>query len=109
MTQPPAAIVEAAHQSGAICMLAHPGRSDGFVCYDRDLLDELRAEAAIDGIEAHYPVHTPEQVTLYLDYAAQHELLVSSGSDSHNPEKPPVRYRADLSRNFLERLGIRVG
>jgi 3',5'-nucleoside bisphosphate phosphatase len=108
MTQPPAEIVEAAHQSGAICMLAHPGRSDGFLCYDRDLLDELRAEAAIDGIEAYYPLHTPEQTALYLDYAAQYNLLVSSGSDSHHPEKPPIKYRAALSRHFLERLGIRV-
>jgi 3',5'-nucleoside bisphosphate phosphatase len=108
MTQPPTAIVEAAHQSGGICMLAHPGRSDGFICYDRDLLEELRAEAAIDGIEAHYPLHTPEQTALYLDYAAQYDLLVSAGSDSHHPEKPPLKYSANLSRDFLERLGIRV-
>lgn len=108
ITQPPAAIAEAAHQSGGICVLAHPGRSDGFVCYDRELLDGLRAEAAIDGLEAYYPLHTPEQTALYLDYAAQHNLLVSAGSDSHHPEKPPIKYRAGQSRKFLERLGIRV-
>jgi hypothetical protein len=105
-TNPPAVIVEAAHQSGALCILAHGGRSDGFVTYDEALLDELREEAPIDGIEAYYPLHSPEQTTLYLDYAARHNLLVSSGSDSHSPEKPPIKYRAELSRNLLERLGI---
>jgi 3',5'-nucleoside bisphosphate phosphatase len=108
MTHSPAAIVEAAHQSDAVCILAHPGRADGFVCYDRTLLDELRTEANIDGIEAYYPLHTPEQTAFYLDYAAQHGLLVSSGSDSHSIEKPPIPYRAELSQQLLERLGITI-
>ena len=44
-----AAIVEASHRSGAVCLLAHPGREDGFITYDVDLLDKLRQEAPIDG------------------------------------------------------------
>jgi predicted metal-dependent phosphoesterase TrpH len=108
MTHPPAAIVEAAHQSGAVCILGHPGRSDGFVCYDGDLLDELRAEAPIDGIEAYYPLHSDEQTAFYLDYAARHDLLVTSGSDSHSPDKPPVAYPAHYSEAFLKRLGIPI-
>ena len=44
--------VEAAHRSEAICILAHPGRHEtGFTFYDIDLLDQLRAEIPIDGIE----------------------------------------------------------
>jgi 3',5'-nucleoside bisphosphate phosphatase len=105
-TNPPAAIVEAAHQSGAVCILAHPGRDDGFVRYDEALLDELRAEAPIDGIEAYYPLHSEEQVAMYLDYANRHNLYLSSGSDSHSSEKPPMKYRAELSRKLLERLGV---
>jgi 3',5'-nucleoside bisphosphate phosphatase len=62
----------------------------------------------VDSIEAYYPMHAPEQVALYLDYARRHGLLVSSGSDSHGPEKTPVKYRAELSRHLLERLGIQV-
>lgn len=103
---PPAVIVEAAHQSGALCILAHPGRSDGFLCYDEALLDELREEANIDGIEAYYPRHSPEQTNIYEAYAARHDLVVSSGSDSHRPERPPIKYRAELSRQLLERLGV---
>jgi 3',5'-nucleoside bisphosphate phosphatase len=107
-TNPPAAIVEAAHQSGALCILAHPGRSDGFVRYDETLLDELRAEALIDGIEVYYPLHSDEQTAMFLDYANRHDLLISSGSDSHNPDKPPIKYRAELSRKLLERLGVEI-
>jgi 3',5'-nucleoside bisphosphate phosphatase len=108
MTHDPATIVEAAHQSGAVCILAHPGRSDGFVCYDRALLDELRSEAPIDGIETHYPLHTPDQTKMYQNYAQRHRLLTSAGSDSHGPDKPPIKYGAELSRELLERVGIQI-
>jgi predicted metal-dependent phosphoesterase TrpH len=103
-----AAVVEAAHQSGAVCLIAHPGREDGFVTYDAQLLDQLRREVPIDGLEVYYPVHTPAQTAMYLDYAQKHRLLTSSGSDSHNPDKKPIKYRADLSRDLLERVGIQI-
>ena len=35
-------------------------------------------------------------------------LLTSSGSDSHGPEKKPIKYRAELSQSLLERLGIQI-
>lgn len=108
MTHDPATIVAAAHQSGAVCMLAHPGRSDGFVCYDRDLLDELRREAPIDGIEVYYPAHTPAQTAMYRAYAEHHHLLVSAGSDSHSADKPPIKYSAELCRDLLNRVGIAI-
>lgn len=108
MTHPPAAIVEAAHHDGAVCILAHPGRPDFDLIYDVALLDELRADAPIDGLEVYYPTHTPEQTAQFLAYADQHHLLVSAGSDSHRPSKPPIPYRAELCRKLLQRLGIEV-
>ena len=104
----PAAVVEAAHQSGAVCLLAHPGREDGFVTYDVPLLDQFRQEVPIDGLEVYYPVHTPAQIEMYREYAQGHHLLTSAGSDSHGPDKPPIKYRAELSRGLLERVGIRI-
>lgn len=104
----PAAIVDAAHLSGAVCLLAHPGRGDGFVTYDVELLDQLRREAPFDGLEVYYPVHTPAQTVMYREYAQRHHLLTSAGSDSHGPDEPPVKYRAELSRSLLERVGIRT-
>jgi 3',5'-nucleoside bisphosphate phosphatase len=103
-----AAIAEACHQSGAVCLVAHPGREDGFVTYNIELLDQLRQEAPIDGIEVYYPLHTPEQTAMFLGYAQKHNLLISSGSDSHGPNKLPIKYPAELSRPLLERLGIQV-
>jgi 3',5'-nucleoside bisphosphate phosphatase len=103
------AVVDAAHRSGAVALIAHPGRSDGFVQYDVDLLDQFRAEAPIDGLEAYYPLHSPEQTEMFLAYAQKHDLLTSSGSDSHSAEKQlPIKYPAELSRDLLERVGIRV-
>ncbi|MFH2102338.1 MAG: hypothetical protein ABIJ39_03150 [Chloroflexota bacterium] len=103
-----AAVVEAAHQSSAVCLIAHPGSKDGFVTYDVQMLDKLRQEIPIDGLEVYHPKHTPAQTALYREYAEKHNLLVSSGSDSHSPDKPPIKYRAELSRDLLERVGIQI-
>lgn len=102
-------VVEAAHESGGVCLIAHPGRGDGYLCFDGDSLDALRAEVPIDGFEVHYPKHSPEQIAMYQAYADQHHLLTSAGSDSHTPDKPPIKYRAAWCRPLLERLGIQVG
>ena len=103
-----ATVVDAAHRSGAVCLIAHPGRGEGFTCYDAQLLDELRRQVPIDGLEVYYPAHTPEQIAMYREYAKTHRLLTSSGSDSHGPEKKPIKYRAELSQSLLERLGIQI-
>lgn len=103
-----AAVVDAAHRSGAVCLLAHPGRGDGFTCYDVDLLDELRRQVPIDGFEVYHPTHASEQIVMYRDYAQKHHLLTSSGSDSHGPEKKPIKFQAELSRRLLERVGIQL-
>jgi predicted metal-dependent phosphoesterase TrpH len=107
-TNDPAVIADATHRSGGICLLAHPGRKDGFITYDVRLLDEFRQEVPIDGLEVYYPVHTPAQTAMYRKYAQRHHLLTSAGSDSHGPGNPPIQYRADLSRSLLERVGVQI-
>jgi 3',5'-nucleoside bisphosphate phosphatase len=104
----PAAVLEAAHKSGAVCMLAHPGHGDGFVDYDTQRLDEFLQEAPVDGLEVYHPLHDFPKTGMYAEYARRHGLLISAGSDSHKPEKPPIKYRAESCRDLLERLGIRV-
>lgn len=103
-----AAAVDAAHRSGAVCLIAHPGRGEGYIRFDVNLLDELRRDVPIDGFEVYYPAHTPEQIAMYREYAQKYGLLTSSGSDSHGPEKKPIKYRAELSRHLLERLSIEL-
>ncbi len=102
--------VEAAHRSGAVCLIAHPGRREAhFTFYTPELLDQVRAEIPLDGIEVYHPMHTPELVETYLDYARQHRLLQSTGSDSHSlPSRMPIKYRAEISRALLERVGIEL-
>lgn len=107
-TNEPAAIVEAAHRSGGVCLLAHPGRGDGFVTFDVELLDQFREEAPVDGLEVDHPKNIPAQIGMYREYAQSHHLLTSAGSDSHGPEKSPIKYRAELCRDLLERVGVRV-
>ena len=107
-TAEPAVVVDAAHRSGAVCLLAHPGRGDGFVTFDLDLLDRFRRQAPIDGLEVYYPAHTPAQTEAFAEYARRHGLLTSAGSDSHGPDKPPIQYRAGLCRDLLQRVGIEV-
>lgn len=108
VTKDLAEVCDAVHRSGAVCLIAHPGRGDGYTSFDARLLDELRQEVPIDGFEVYYHAHTPEQVIMYREYAQAHQLLTSSGSDSHGPEKKPIKYRAGLSQKLLERLGIRI-
>jgi predicted metal-dependent phosphoesterase TrpH len=100
-----AAAVTAAHQSGGVILVAHPGRGGEFMRYDTDLLDQLRHEVPIDGLEVYYPRHSKAQTAKFRAYADQHQLLISAGSDSHRPTNPPVKYRAELCQRLLERLG----
>lgn len=102
--------VETAHRSGGVCLIAHPGRRDpGFTFYSLELLDQVRAEIPLDGIEVYHPTHTQELVETYLAYASKHKLLQSTGSDSHSiPSRLPIKYHAEISRELLERVGISV-
>ncbi len=105
--------VEIVHQSGGVALIAHPGRGQRqpqeFTFYTPHLLDQVRAEIPLDGIEVYYPTHPSELVATYLAYTQQHNLLVSAGSDSHGPPgRMPIKYRAELCQRLLERVGIQV-
>jgi len=105
-----ATTVDAAHRSGAVCLIAHPGRNErNFTFYDIALLDQVRAEVPLDGIEVYHPYHSPEMIKAYLEYVRKHNLLLSTGSDSHCiPSRMPIKHRAEISRELFERLGIQV-
>jgi len=107
---PIAEAVAAAHASGSLTMLAHPGRGEGEIQrYDPPLLLELLAEIPLDGLEVYYPTYTPEQTAAYAALAAERDLLVSAGSDSHGPrQRYPIRYPAERCAALLGRLGVVV-
>lgn len=102
--------VAAAHASGAVTLLAHPGRGGGEIHrYDPDQIEEMLADIPLDGIEVYYPTHTPAQTEAYKALARRRDLLVSAGSDSHGPrQRLPVPYSARCCAALLERCGVRV-
>ncbi|HEV2580955.1 MAG TPA: PHP domain-containing protein [Ktedonobacteraceae bacterium] len=102
--------VDTVHRCGGVALIAHPGRRErGFTFYDTELLDNVRADVPLDGIEVVHPSHSPEVTESLLAYAKKHNLLTSTGSDSHSiPHRMPKKHRAELSRALLERVGIRV-
>ncbi|MGE5333676.1 MAG: PHP domain-containing protein [Nitrososphaerota archaeon] len=108
ITFPLADAVTAAHASGALAILAHPGRGGGEIQqYDPPLLTEVLAEVPLDGIEVCYPTYREEQVSAYTAFAREHSLLMSAGSDSHGPQQRlPIPYPAVLCAELLRRCGV---
>ena len=102
--------VAAAHESGAVTVLAHPGRGGGEIHrYDPELVAGMLASVRLDGIEVYYPTHTAAQTAAYDALARHYGLLVSAGSDSHGPrQRLPVAYPAHLCAALLERCGVQV-
>ena len=105
---PLAEAVAAAHASGGLAILAHPGRDEGAGILRPEQLARMLAYAPLDGLEIHYPTHTPAQVAEYAALADQHGLLRSCGSDSHGPGRPrdPLPYPARQAEALLTRLGF---
>lgn len=103
--------VAAAHASGALCLIAHPGRGEGEMHrYTPDEITGILDDGIpLDGVEVYYPTHTPAQVEAYAALARGYGLLVGAGSDSHGPhQRMPVAYPAGLIASLLERLGIAI-
>lgn len=100
------------HACGGKAVLAHPGRIGLLTGEEyremrttgdavrREFLQRenlLRRQALVDrlaplldGIEAIYAKHTPEQREFYRTYALERRLVFTGGSDFHSEEDPPV-------------------
>lgn len=102
--------VEAAHASGAVALIAHPGRNGGEISrWDPPLLSEVLRSIPLDGVEVLYPTHTPEQVAAYAAFVEERGLLRSAGSDSHGPkQRYPIAYPAQICAALLARCGVEV-
>ncbi len=103
-------VVEAAHEAGGVCILAHPGRDDGSGVLTEETFHRLLRVVPLDGLEAHYRSHSAEQTAMFREWCGQRGLVVSAGSDSHAPGIPvdPIAYRAEWVETLLARLGFRV-
>ncbi len=66
------------HEAGGIAVLAHP-----YVYDSTDLMQQLVKEELLDGIEVHHPSHDEARRTALTDFAKEHHLLMTGGSDFH--------------------------
>lgn len=69
------------HQAHGAAVLAHPLLYKG----DLNTLLQDMIVAGLDGIEAFYPAHTPEQAQSFVRFAEKQGLIVTGGSDFHGP------------------------
>lgn len=83
-----ATCIDVIHRSGGKAVLAHPYQ----LGFSDDKLEQtiagLKAKG-LDGLECHYPAHTPEMTAHYLALAAKYHLHVTAGSDFHGEAVRP--------------------
>ncbi|HAM73425.1 MAG TPA: histidinol phosphatase [Verrucomicrobiales bacterium] len=91
------------HEAGGLAVMAHPGlnRSD-------DVIGQLAADG-LDGIECYHSRHTPADSDRYRAIAAQHDLLVTGGSDCHGMNKGrPLIGGVMIPYELVEKLNQRA-
>ena len=104
----PKEAVSLLHQEGATVILAHPYSIE---LPPEGLEETVRRlmEAGLDGIEAVYSEHSPEQTAHYRSLCRKLDLVVSGGSDFHGLGRPGVslgtgRGNLRLSSDLLEAM-----
>jgi len=65
------------------------------------------AIVGIDGIEVYYPAHTEELENILFDWVKQYDLLITGGSDCHDPENRPLGVKG-VGQNELNILLERI-
>jgi 3',5'-nucleoside bisphosphate phosphatase len=77
--------VELIHDAGGVAVIAHPYWDVSDPGQVRDLVESLVRDVGLDGVEAFYPPHTPEQTRHLLQLCAEFELVATGSSDFHGP------------------------
>jgi 3',5'-nucleoside bisphosphate phosphatase len=102
-------VIQAARESGAIPILAHPARAEpGFNPPSAEILEEMIG-AGLMGFEVWHPLHSAYDVAYYLKLCIDRGLLTSSGSDTHSPNdhrRKLTMWPARYSERLLEMCGI---
>ena len=78
--------VKKIHEAGGIAVVAHPFTS----FYKKEDMLQVLLDSGIDGVEAYSNYHTPEQNLYYENFAKEHGLLITCGSDFHGSKKPSI-------------------
>jgi predicted metal-dependent phosphoesterase TrpH len=102
----PEEAIDLIHRAGGAAFLAHPNNLKRETPEETELyILRLKAEG-MDGIEARYNLHTPEDNARYLELAARHGLLTSGGSDFHGPTVKPKVFLGDVENGSPAPYGL---
>ena len=80
--------IEAIHRAGGQAVLAHPYQL-GFCAEKLEQTVRWLKDSGLDGLECHYPRHTPQMVEQFLALAEKYHLHASAGSDFHGEHVRP--------------------
>jgi 3',5'-nucleoside bisphosphate phosphatase len=109
----PAEAMRVIKGAGGLPVLAHPYSIDeqdaGRV---REIVRGLVSQG-LEGIEAYYPKHTPEQTRTFLDLALEFDLAITGGTDFHGAGKPEIELgvfpaREPLPYSILQDMKARL-
>ncbi len=77
--------VELIHGAGGVAVVAHPYWDVSEPSQVRDLVESLRGDVGLEGIETFYPPHTREQTAHCLELCEELDLVPTASSDFHGP------------------------
>ena len=77
--------VELIHGAGGVAVVAHPYWDVSEPEAVRDLVESLKRDVGLDGIEAFYPPHTRAQTEHCLALCEEFDLVPTGSSDFHGP------------------------
>ena len=78
--------IEKIHKAGGIAVIAHPFKT----FYKNENLLQQAINHGLDGIEVYSNYHNSDQCAYYEEYAKNHGLLITCGSDFHGEKKPSI-------------------
>jgi len=73
-------------EAGGVAVLAHPASLDPSLRSIPALLKDLH-KIGLMGVEVYYPSHSPKAVKALVRMAEDYGLLITGGSDFHDPER----------------------
>ena len=113
VTPSPEECIDLIHEAGGVAILAHPTLYNLSMVDLEELIVRL-AHYGLDGIEAIYPLHSPEEEAYFIVLARKLNLIISGGSDFHGDNKPGLELGVgygDLKIPYtvLDRIKIEAG